>query len=463
MTYPVISFKPSYNSVIRGCPGISETLPRIECELKIRSSDGGPFKVDKFEVCLKTIENLNSSLTSFGSKSKHEKTEYHYRKNIAISDKLLLGIDIPLTVALPDDIKATNNNQNFGKTYTLFECNLHYTTPKNISGSSSPVSMDKEDNNYKIQSFMQPINVERYTYLATKRLYPSIKKETYSLDKKFIVSYKIHNPCITTDDLLRLNVEIKPNLSNAVMSNQRTGLFSKKTKLKSISYEIKEVLQVYDSNAGESREHTLHSITHAMNHILDNSGVKLKSDLRVSTKNEYFKKFEQLMQEPAFLYKLPEKEEMFYNGKNRLTNYDEENQIKTKIATDKNIMLIPFQYHASITTFGKLYSIEYLLYIKIKISSSKDIELRQRIDISPWPLSQVKYIEQIIEEEKEIARSAKQFYENFGGIRRNKNTGILEYPSLPPAIYAYDNETMAQLDILFDNKHHMVQRIPVIE
>ncbi|CCH57858.1 hypothetical protein TBLA_0A00570 [Henningerozyma blattae CBS 6284] len=449
MTHPVISFKPSYNSVIRGCPGLPDTLPRIECELRIRSSDGKPFRIDKIEVCLKTVETLNSGL-SFGSKSKFEKIQTHYRKNIMISEKLILGIDIPLTIALPDDVKETNFNPRFGKTITLFECNVHYTLPSSSNFSDGT----------NIRSFMQPVNVERYTYLATKRLYPPITKQAYSADKKFIVNYTIHNPCITSDDLLHVTIDIKPNLSGTISTNQR-GLFSKKVKLKNLSYDIKEILEVQDSHMIDSREHILHSTIQNVGQVLDNTGIKLKSDIRICTKNEYFRQFESCMQEPSFLYKLPERETKYYKGKERTGFLVEET--KTKLISNKSDSLIPFQYHTAITTFGKLFSIDYVLYMRFKISNGKDFELKHRIDISPWPLVQIKYIEQIIDEERETARYAKQFYENFGGIKRNKISGDLEYPSLPPVIYFYDEENLKKLNIFFDRSHKTPRRIPIIE
>ena len=62
-SYPVISLKPSYNSVIRGCPGIPDTLPRIECQLQIKSNNGSKINIEKIEILLKTVETLHSNYT----------------------------------------------------------------------------------------------------------------------------------------------------------------------------------------------------------------------------------------------------------------------------------------------------------------------------------------------------------------------------------------------------------------
>ncbi|EJT44501.1 YPL066W-like protein [Saccharomyces kudriavzevii IFO 1802] len=123
MTYPVISLKPSYNSVIRGCPGLPDTLPRIECQLRVRSNDSLPFKLVKIEIILKTIEiyfnkNLyssnNNSFTPFNrpadtpsgnSDANNKSIIVHYKKNIVLSRPThgkddLIGIDIPLTIGV---------------------------------------------------------------------------------------------------------------------------------------------------------------------------------------------------------------------------------------------------------------------------------------------------------------------------------------------------------------------------
>lgn len=80
---------PSYNSMIRGCPGISDTLPRIECQLRVRSNNGSEFRIAKIEVILKSVEtvfpqsHVSYSFTPIGkSKSKPRKNEsisYHYK------------------------------------------------------------------------------------------------------------------------------------------------------------------------------------------------------------------------------------------------------------------------------------------------------------------------------------------------------------------------------------------------
>lgn len=447
MTKPIISLKPSYNSVIRGCPGIPDTLPRTECELRIRSNDGRPFRIDKIEIILKTIESLHAA-HSFSSKPKLEKASIHYKKNIKLSDNILIGIDIPLTIGLPDDIKETNYNTNFGKCTTFLECNVYYTSHK----------LDDLKSDLEVETYLEAINVERYSYLASKRLFPPLKRSYHSPDRKFKVNVTINNPCITNDDLLKVNLEVKQSSpsTGSITPSSQINLFNKKIKLKSIVYELKEYLEIFDATGTDAKENPLANTSQQVNEVFSMNSIKLKSEICVCTKSEYFKEFETTMQEPAFLYKVPSDNISDINKNNNFN-------IETKLLQNKSNGLIPFQYHTSITTKGKLFSINHVLKIKFKISSGRDFEIHCPIDISPWPLTQIKYIEQIINQERETAIFAKQFYESYGGIKRNKHTGSLEYPSLPPMVYGSDDKTVQKLSILYNTDHKNPKRIPLIE
>ncbi|CCD25111.1 Rgl1p NDAI_0E02940 [Naumovozyma dairenensis CBS 421] len=475
-TRPIISLKPSYNSVIRGCPGISDTLPRIECQLQIRSNNGKLFRIEKIEVTLKTIESLITttsnnvrSLTKSKLKSKNEKHNTHYKKNILISEKDLIGIDIPLTIGLPDDIKETNYNKEFGKCITVLECNVSYIGNDNASGSTSA----------KIESFSQIINVERYVYIPSKRLFPPITKKVSSPDKRLLISYSIENPCLSIDDLLKLEIEIKPDLfqesthNSPHIPNDNDRIFNKrKTKIKSVTFRLKEFLEVHNPEfpSDETKENILKEVSTPVNQVVTNNGITFKTNVRVCSKDSLFKNFESTMQEPAFLFKLPPEHSIPFIKQGTLQNQTTR-QINTKLLQNKTND-VPIQYHNSITTMGTLFSIFHSLEMKFKLGNGKSFQLHQRLDIARWPVSQVKYIEQIIQKEKQTANYAKQFYNNFGSIKRNKHSGNLEYPPLPPVVYYPDAETFDKFGIIYDStsdneyvtsKARLPRRIAVIE
>ncbi|QGN13456.1 protein RGL1 [Kluyveromyces marxianus] len=122
----------------------------------------------------------------------------------------------------------------------------------------------------------------------------------------------------------------------------------------------------------------------------------------------------------------------------------------------------PFQYNSSITTRGKLFSVIHSIMIKFKISKGKDFEVSYPIDVSPWPKTHLNHLEQLIYQEREIAKNARAFYQNYGGIRRNKN-GQLEYPPLPSVIYLPTKESLTQLGVLYNTESKVPRRMFLIE
>lgn len=441
MSYPILSLKPSYNSIIRGCPGIEETLPRIECELRIRSNDGRPFVIHKIEVQLVTIEELNSMGPSFKSIGKLERETVHNKKNIRIALRRLIGIDIPFTITLSDEVKETNFNK-FGQSYTECRCIVKYfpDTFKNSKSDNAPLT--------KILSTF--INVERYQLLASPKMFPPVNKKTLSPDRKFQVKYFIKNPCLTTQDVLSIEVELLPNLARIYGNSYSQKLFNKKLKLKSITVELKEYLEVYESHI-DIRENILAKDTHTFNQIITESGITLSCDLKVDTRIPLINEFKRQTDDHSIY---------------QLTHHDSDSSnvtpkviiLKSKTGKSKEL-----QNHCSITTRGSLFSIIHGLQIKFKISNMKGFVINHPIDISAWPKQNVHLVEQSIKQEKRIAEDAANFYKSFGGIRMNRTTGKLEYPSLPSVVYTDDKQTMDDLDIHFKSEYKNAPRIPVIE
>lgn len=442
MTHPVISLKPSYNSVIRGCPGLPDTLPRIECELRVRSNDGRAFRIDKIEVVLKGIESLLSGYHSFASKSKFEKVTVHYKKNIKMSEKKIVGIDIPLTIGLPEDIKETNFNSSFGSSVTLLECTVRYNGLEDA------------------QIFAQAVNVEKYIIIPNPKLFPSVSREVFSPDRKFLVNYTVVNPCVSLDDNLELQLEIRPN-GRAIGDSSSTSLFGKKfTKLRGVVVGLKECLEVLDptSGYGETRENVLQEIVHNFDERISNNGIKLKLEVAVQARIALFGEYESALNEPDMLHKA---------GSQAVSHLPSTRLLQNKTHSSSGI---PFQYHSSITTTGgSLYRITHTAAVKVKISSGKSFHLNHPIDVSPWTQRQLKGLEQLVCHERETAKFARQFYENFGGITRkskpalSNSTAMVEYPPLPPVVYPNDEETLKKLDIKYANIGSLSHRIPLIE
>ena len=479
MTHPVISLKPSYNSVIRGCPGLPDTLPRIECQLRVRSNNSLPFKLVKIEIVLKTIEiyfnkNLyssnNSSFTPFNrpsdpstghSDTSNQNISIHYKKNIVLShpthdgDDLnndLIGIDIPLTIGLPDDIKETNYNPKFGKTQTFLDCTVFYTE---VGGGSSN----------KKRNFLYPVNVERYTYLPSPSYFRPINRSNItSPDQKFLISYSIENPCVSmNNDTLKLSISIRlnpfPNNATTPSSNDfdvstptlfsTKKKFKSKLKLKSITTQILEYLEILKNQSEFSSTQTtniLQTSVRQVDQIISMNSMIFQFNLKIFTKDKILQSFRS----------------------------SESSCPETKLLINK-IDDIPLQYHSSITTIGQHFNVSHYLSIRFKFNKSlKNFEINHPLIISFWSVSQLPLIENLILQERQTAKFAKKFYKNFGRIKNtsnnNNSSNCLEYPSLPPIIYNFnDPETNNRFNILYSQKDpsrtdpSKLRRVPVIQ
>ncbi|KAL6945083.1 hypothetical protein ACO0QE_002528 [Hanseniaspora vineae] len=561
-TYPVITIKPSYNSIVRGCPGVPETLPRIECELRVRSNNGKPFVIDRIELFLKTIETVNShvphvsspalsfhspishspfsnsplpssskslpstpfstsSFPSFPTSSnnlqkknsrthsttgpspgkattnldKHTSVTLSYKKKLRInSDSLpdakeIIGIDVPITIGLPDDIKATNFNEVFGRTYTVMEaCVFYQVSSKSLSKSTSEkVHKRKSDSYLKKRSslkedlksyeqntaflsselamvqFETPIIIDRYDIYPSAKLFPPVKYKESSPDGKLDIVYRLNGTCFGTDDLLRLDLDIKHNVNATTPHGTSSSLVfvgqKKKLKVKEITLEVKELLENTNTSTGlvETKDNVLCSTTKTINeHILNNS-IQTRIDLRLITINKFFQSYERTLLSPEVMFKLPEDDPMASASVTPPSIVFLQNKKKTGAE--------PLQYHSSVTTRGPHYNVTHYIVVKFKCSGIlKSFEWSHPITLSYWCKPQVRYLDDIIDEEKEVARNAKNFYDKFGGIKRvHRKEGILEYPPLPPIIFPYDNDTLETLGVFHEIKGSKKVRVPVIE
>ncbi|EJS41369.1 YPL066W [Saccharomyces arboricola H-6] len=477
MTYPVISLKPSYNSVIRGCPGLPDTLPRIECQLRVRSNDSLPFRLVKIEIILKTIEiyfikNLyssnNNSLTPFNRSSDSPKdspdtinknTTVHYKKNVVLSHPThdgnnsdLIGIDIPLTIGLPDDIKETNYNPKFGKTQTFLDCTVFYA---NVAGASSN----------KKRSFLYPINVERYTYLPSPSYFKPINRQNVtSPDQKFLINYSIENSCVSmNNDVLKLSISIRLNpFRNSTIASSPNDLdvstptlfstkkkFKSKLKLKSVTTQVQEYLEILKNRSEFSSAQTsnvLQTSVKQVDQTISMNAMLLQFNLKIFTKDKFFQSFED----------------------------SDLGCPETKLLINK-IDDIPLQYHNSVSTIGQHFNVSHSLSIRFKFNKSlKNFEINHPLIISFWSISQLPLVENLISQERQTAKFAKKFYKNFGRIKNasnsNNSSNCLEYPSLPPIIYNFnDSEVNNRFNILYLQKDisridpSKLKRVPVIQ
>lgn len=366
-----------------------------------------------------------------------------------------------MTIGLPDDIKETNFNHNFGQAVTFLECGLRYN------------GLEERE------LFTRTINVERYTFLPSPKMFPSLGRKVYSPDKKFAVTYRLRNPCVTKDDFLHVDFELKLNSKgghdNSVSSSSTTSLiFNKKSKarLKAAVVNVKEFLEVNSddrtgsSGVNEPKENVLLEMGMPIDELITNNPIRWSMDIRILTQNELFKEFEDSLLESPLLSKSVNSSDEFSASNPKINTRLIQNK------ADGNPGLVPLQYHTSITTHrGNLFRILHGITVKFKIGNGKSFQISQPIDITPWKLSQLKNVEQLILQERETAKYARLFYENFGGLKKvvaSASTGThadrVEYPPLPPVVYPNDSRTLKKLNVEFSGEERSNRsRIPLLE
>lgn len=517
--HPILSIKPSYNSLVRGCPGIPNTLPRVEFELQIIAPDTfehSIFNIDHLEISFKTTEQIFVSSAHGKEDSttgqKNVKIET-FKKRLKLNDvKLpsLLGVKLPITIAIPDNVKQTNMNETFGRTYSSIEVICHYrTNAKKKSGQHlakkiMDIAKSENESNTFIDSKCAiefPVVIEKYNVYPSNQRYPAIQFKEVSGDNRVNIEYTLNTTCFGQDDMISVELNISKNeksnggvyngngdLLDDISANQGPSIFiggKKKLKLKELKMEVKEVLEVLETQEGllKTKENVLCSTTNIINELVTGNDISTRLDLRLMLMNDSYKSFENAIMSPDILFKKPGEEEKEGEEFNKYNHFKNAQSAKKHIVPVTSIVRpcinIGGNYHqdslntyGSISTRGCYFNVTHYLVLKFKCSGGlKSFEIVQPINISYWNVPQVKYIEHHILEEMAIAKNAKQFYDNFGGIKKiyskninNDSTSYyLDYPSLPPMVIPYDlNFLSKQFGIEHEMKNGELKMVPQI-
>lgn len=548
--HPILSVKPSYNSLVRGCPGIPATLPRVEFELQIMApnteSQDYVFYMDHLDVSFKTVEQLlatgmhGKEDTQTGQKN--IKTEIFKKKFNLNSQSLgpVLGMKVPITIGIPETCKQTNYNESFGRVFSTIEVVCHYRTNattdslmrhkiKNLTNLTKTKNGEKFVDSQCVLEF--PVLIEKFDVYPTMRKYPVLSFKEVSPDNKMHVDFRINTTCFGQDDFISVDLNMskveKTNSYSAynnngdliydkgVPSTQGPTIFigskkNKKLKIKEVVMEVKEVLEVLDTQDGtfKTKENILATSTNEVNVLLTGNDIETKMNMRLMLMDRNYKKFEDAIMAPELLFNdqsdgiandtVYSDDELYDNEE--LPNYDHAGKLKKyghvkpykrnqqlhrtipEVKLVRPILTIDgsnhqdnLGTHGSITTRGGCYfNITHFLTLKFKCSGGvKSFDITQPIIISYWNPTQVKYIEKHILEELGIAKNAKEFYDNFGGIKKiysKKDTEggsgtsyYLDYPSLPPMIIPYDlNFLSSNFGIEHEMKNGELKQIPMI-
>ncbi|GMM38649.1 Rgl1 protein [Saccharomycopsis crataegensis] len=241
----IVNLGASNHSLIRGCPGVPKTCPRVESVLEIRSKDGGSFAIKTIILELNTLQSVSVPSTAGISSNDAHRAYGIFKDTIYNSEKLgsekVLGMDLPFVIPINKDIISSGKNSRWNA-----------KTTHNITAKIGWFNGSK----LEVFTISFPLIVKRYDTLPLYRQFNEpITKTMDSPDKNILVEYSLPNSSVGPNDELVLYMKISPNSNflhngGATETTKRLSFMKKKPpvfKLKKIQFELREVLVCHES------------------------------------------------------------------------------------------------------------------------------------------------------------------------------------------------------------------------
>ncbi|EMG49926.1 RGL1 RHO1 GEF localizing protein 1 [Candida maltosa Xu316] len=369
------------SSIVKGCPGIPRSIPRIETTINIRSINEKPFLIRSVTIKLMTIQKVNVP-TKFGTneafkefKIYEDPLTYHHPPTSKKFYQELHGLDIPVLIPIPKDITPSGYSPTFGAT------TMHNLVVFVSLGSDVASELNFRD------SF--PVDIKTYDTLPIYRQYNEPILETCcSSDNQVVVDVAVPVTSIGPDDDLKVVATVKTNSAN--------NKVKKNLMLRSVTFQVKEVLEGFDGGLPPKKEVKIHTETQLYeSKELNSQGVSQAFSLKFPYENDYLELFEQNHPPPII-----EKEvEQDFS-----TTIIESINISKLKTIDKLPEGVPVSHIQGFTLSGGFYSLWFEIVIKVKLSHAKDTTVHIPIIICPFNKESSKYLLQWIMQQCEIAK-----------------------------------------------------------
>lgn len=372
-----VSLEPTESSIVLGCPGVPRSVPRIQTKILIRSLDGSPFTLRAVGIELRTVQKvlLPSTLTSTASTQEYKLFEDPFVFNPSFgqfSAEDLIGLDLPVLIPLPRDIISSGYNINWDAS------TVHNLQVKVSVGESVETEV----------SFMEsfPIPVKLYDSLPIYRQFLELVNESIiSNDQQLIVEYNLKELCLGPNDKLQLNVKVMKNSLNYNVSNR--------LRLKSITFQIKEVLECHEGGLPPYKDVKILEEAKEYNSNMNNE-INLNYNLNLPFNSDFLS-----------IFGKPDDLEKY--------NYFDDNVVPSEINNHGNfkqnhiklIEGIPMTHYQNFTTLGRLFSLRYEIVLKIKLVHGKDFNVKIPIVLSPYNKVSSEYLLSWIIEQCKISNS----------------------------------------------------------
>lgn len=329
-----LSLRASNGSMVKGCPGVQRSFPRIEGILEVRSNNGLPVVIRKVLVTLVNAQEITvPSSSGIGSNSLSRSFDL-FTYTVYAGSQDALGMDIPFIVPIPQDIIASGEIPKFSMVNkTLLRFNITY---------GNKVVADS------VHEY--PIPVKKYNTLPIYRQFNNLGTKTVdSPDRLVLLDYSIPRLCVGPGDNTEFVLKVSLNAHH-----------HKKVKLKKLYLELREVVEFHDGGFQDKITKIANTQTEFTSTDVSREGKSFKLEFKVPVETPW----------------------------NEMTSVDEQENvpirsIKSLKTLGKFNTNVPLSHAQGFTNIGKLFSVRYELYLKIKFSHAKDLELKQQLIVSP--------------------------------------------------------------------------------
>lgn len=405
-----VRLEASSTSMVKGCPGVPRSIPRIDTMLNIRSITDSPFIIRSVKVQLITKQKVLIP-TKFGSNEALKEFVVYtdpltYMPPRDKFYEVLHGLDIHILIPIPRDITPSAYCPIFGAT-TLH--NLVVLVSLGTDSVSEVTFMD---------SF--PVDIKMYDTLPIYEIYNKPAMETYnSPDNQVLVDTTIPFTAVGPKDELSVICKIKTNVANNKVKKNIT--------LKHLKFELKEVIGCYDGGLPARREVKLCTETKEYYNHLDSQGIQQVIKVNFPYENDYLQMFS-----PVPELKIEKEVSQDFT-----TTVIESTNISKLKTIDKLPEGVPVTNIQGFTLLGAFYSIWFEMVIKVKLSNAKDIRIAIPIIVSPFDKQASKYLLGWIMSECDIAKGQfdKYFIDRYYSTTNYvKMTQLLNEYRQPPII-----------------------------
>lgn len=351
-----VALTASNTPIVKGCPGVPGTYPRIDTTLELRSqSPKQQVLVNNIIVRLITTDAFIKGKPS-GDVPQAFKTVRH-ELSFPI-DKKIISLDIPVLIPIPRDVAPTSNNFRLETKHHL-EVEVHFNNHKSLKKEVFPVVILTYNN--------LPIFGE-FNELVTKTI--------DSPDHKVILEYSLPTNAIGPSEELLVNCRILNN--QAIVKNLE------KTKLKAIKLDLFEIFECKcDKTFTKITVHQSETIENPANakQVLGYDGLTKRISFRVdNTGKSEFEKIDLFHKHQDSALLINRKPDLYDPTKHIVNTGSLVPDLIDNYKSD-----IPLNCYGNFTKRSTNFNLSFELRLLFKFNSgAKDIELHLPVIISQY-------------------------------------------------------------------------------